>query len=45
MDEKGRGGRSSRPWYLLLLVPFVATIWVASYDRAEPSWGGVPFFY
>jgi FtsH-binding integral membrane protein len=44
MEEKGRGGRSPL-WYLLLLVPFVAMMWVSSYNRAEPSWGGVPFFY
>jgi FtsH-binding integral membrane protein len=44
MDEKGRGGRSPL-WYLLLLMPFVAMMWVSSYNRAEPSWGGIPFFY
>jgi len=32
-------------WYALLLIPFVATLWVPLYDRAEPSIGGVPFFY
>jgi hypothetical protein len=32
-------------WYALLLVPFVATLWVPFYDRAEPSVGGMPFFY
>lgn len=45
MEGKGRGGRASPLCYLLLLVPFVAMLWVGSYDRAEPSWGGVPFFY
>lgn len=44
MEEKGKGGRSPL-WYLLLLVPFIAMMWVSSYNRAEPSWGGVPFFY
>jgi hypothetical protein len=34
------------PWArLLLLVPFIAVLWVSSYNRIEPSWGGVPFFY
>ncbi|MGH7293958.1 MAG: DUF3311 domain-containing protein [Polyangiaceae bacterium] len=32
-------------WYALLLVPFVATLWVPFYDRAEPSLAGFPFFY
>lgn len=45
MDENKEGGRSSPLWYLLLLVPFVAMLWVSSYNRAGPSWGGIPFFY
>jgi hypothetical protein len=32
-------------WYLALLVPFVATLWVPFYDRVEPRLGGVPYFY
>jgi Protein of unknown function (DUF3311) len=30
---------------LLLLLPFIAMLWVASYNSVEPSLGGVPFFY
>lgn len=30
---------------LLLLIPFVAVLWVPFYDSIEPSWAGVPFFY
>ncbi len=30
---------------LLLLLPFIATMWVSSYNRIEPSVFGVPFFY
>ncbi len=40
-----RARRGSPWWYLLLLIPFVAMFWVASYNRVEPAWGGVPFFY
>ena len=29
----------------LLLLPFVAMLWVSSYNFAEPMIGGVPFFY
>jgi hypothetical protein len=29
----------------LLLLPFVASLWVSSYDIAEPSLAGIPFFY
>jgi hypothetical protein len=30
---------------LLLLIPFVAMLWVPSYNSVEPSLAGVPFFY
>jgi hypothetical protein len=45
MDLKPPHGGASRLWYLLLLLPFVAMFWVASYNRVEPEWGGIPFFY
>ena len=32
-------------WYLLLLVPFVAILWVPFYSGGEPELAGVPFFY
>jgi hypothetical protein len=32
-------------WYLLLLVPFVGTLWVPFYNSVEPAWAGIPFFY
>ena len=43
----GNGSRpaGSRLWYLLLLVPIVAMIWVPSYNKLEPEWVGIPFFY
>jgi len=30
---------------LLFLIPFVAMLWVPSYNRVEPELGGIPFFY
>jgi hypothetical protein len=30
---------------LLLLLPFIAMLWVPSYNSVEPSVAGVPFFY
>jgi len=30
---------------LLLIIPFVAMLWVSSYDKAEPMIAGIPFFY
>jgi hypothetical protein len=32
-------------WYLLLLLQFVPALWVPLYNSAEPSVGGIPFFY
>jgi hypothetical protein len=44
--NKHRPGRPPSPlWYLLLLAPFFAMFWVPSYNRIEPTWGEVPFFY
>jgi hypothetical protein len=30
---------------LPFLIPFLAVLWVPSYNRIEPKLGGVPFFY
>lgn len=38
-----RGARSW--WYLLFLFQFVALLWPPFYNKVEPSWMGVPFFY
>ena len=45
MQGDGSHQSGSRLWYLLLLVPFLAMIWVSSYNKVEPSWAGIPFFY
>ena len=40
-----RSGGGSRAWYVLLLVPFVALLWVPFYTRTTPKLFGFPFFY
>ena len=35
----------SRWWLLLLLIPFVALLWVPFYNRIDPTLFGIPFFY
>ena len=45
MQGSGSGPKGSKLWYLLLLPPYLAMIWVSSYNTAEPSWAGIPFFY
>lgn len=42
-DEKRR---RRRRWHrLLFVIPFVAMLWVPSYNRLEPDLAGIPFFY
>jgi hypothetical protein len=41
--QSRRGGW--RWWYLLFLVQFVAVLWPPFYNRVEPYFFGVPFFY
>jgi hypothetical protein len=31
--------------YLLLIVPFIALLWVPFYNSIEPTLWGIPFFY
>ncbi|HEY1506908.1 MAG TPA: DUF3311 domain-containing protein [Stellaceae bacterium] len=37
--------RSRTGWYLVLLLFCVLALWVPLYNRAEPSFIGLPFFY
>lgn len=43
-DNTERRPRTS-VWRFLLLLPFVATLWVPFFNYAEPSIFGFPFFY
>ncbi len=48
MSERPNEHLPARPvaWArLLLLIPFVAVLWVPSYNSVDPAWAGVPFFY
>lgn len=42
-ETRGRGWRRLVP--LLLIIPFIGTLWVSSYASLEPALGGIPFFY
>jgi hypothetical protein len=39
------GEKNLGAWALLLLVPFVALLWVPFYNSSEPAIFGFPFFY
>jgi hypothetical protein len=45
MDQQSRPQRRWSWWYLLLLVQFVAVMWPPFYNKAEPAFVGMPFFY
>ena len=45
MSNDRRKRRGSRLFYLLLLIPYGAMLWVPSYNRIEPMIAGIPFFY
>ena len=32
-------------WRILLVVPFLATLWVPFFNHAKPEIAGFPFFY
>lgn len=32
-------------WYLLLLLQCAAVAWPPLYNKVEPAWAGIPFFY
>jgi hypothetical protein len=35
----------SHPLRLLLILPYIAMLWVSSYNRTSPELFGFPFFY
>lgn len=43
MQRLKRSG--DKRWYWLLLIPYVAMLWIPSFNKMEPSVAGVPFFY
>jgi hypothetical protein len=45
MNDAYRRRGAWRWWYLLFSVEFVAVLWPPFYNKADPSWIGIPFFY
>jgi hypothetical protein len=43
-STKHASGRK-KPLRWLLVLPFIAVLWVPFYNSVEPSLGGIPFFY
>lgn len=46
MKPQPTGSKSLRNWSLLLLVvPFIATLYIPFYNTVEPNFFGIPFFF
>ena len=45
MQGRRPARRPSRAWYLLLIIPFIAVLWVPFFASASPECAGIPFFY
>ncbi len=45
MNRSGERRSGSRWWYLLFVIQFAAVLWPPFYNRLEPTFGGLPFFY
>jgi hypothetical protein len=43
LSDRAPSGKSWLRW--LLVIPFIAVLWVPFYNSVEPSLGGIPFFY
>ncbi len=42
-NANGRSGR--RWWYLVLIIPFIATMFPQLYSSSSPTLAGLPYFY
>ena len=44
-DTQADGRRGWNHWYWLFVLEFVLALWPPFYNRIEPTWIGLPFFY
>ncbi|MEA3116816.1 MAG: hypothetical protein QOI13_86 [Paraburkholderia sp.] len=44
-DADQAAKRTAKRWFWLLVIPWLAMIWVPSYNRIDPQLWGFPFFY
>ncbi len=46
MASKTAGNKTARRWVqVLLIAPFIGTLWVPFYNTKAPTFQGIPFFY
>lgn len=44
-EESKTHRRGSRWWYLVLVIPFIATLFPQIYNSMTPALGGLPYYY
>lgn len=44
-DANANVNRAAKRWLWLLVLPWIAMIWVPSYNKIDPQLWGFPFFY
>lgn len=44
-ETKSRPDNGRRWWYLVLILPFLATLFPQIYNSSAPALGGMPYFY
>lgn len=46
MENGTSQGSKGRKWlYVLLIIPFIATLWIPFYQSPNPGFYGIPYFY
>lgn len=45
MEERNEDKAEWSKWYLLLIIPFIATLWPPFYSHDKPTFFDIPFFY
>jgi hypothetical protein len=45
MNDTPKKSRHFSWWYLLFVIQFAVILWPPLYNKIEPRWLGVPFFY
>lgn len=45
MAHNADANRAAKRWLWLLVIPWIAMIWVPSYNKIDPQLWGFPFFY
>ena len=46
MQAEPKSQQSGRRWwYIVLIIPFIGTLFPSIYSSATPALGGIPYFY